>query len=123
MTTRYLEASVIKVLSVMPNITSAELAVKLDAPINSVKNTLSLMRERGQATWQRIGKARLWRLQTPPKKEAPTPVVKPERINKMAGTYAGTELRRNPGIPESRYTAFNLPSLMGGQRVTPRRTA
>jgi hypothetical protein len=105
----------------MPNITSDDLAAKLDAPVNSVKNTLSVMRERGRATWQRVGRTRLWRLQTPGKK-APAPVVKPKRINKMEGTYDGKELRRNPGIPEERYAAFNLPSLMGGQRVTPRRT-
>ena len=123
MTTRYLEKHIIKALAVMPNITSADLAVKLDAPPSSVKNTLSLMRERGRATWQRVGNARLWRLQTPGEKQAPAPVVRPERIGKMAGTYDGKELRRNPGIPEERYAAFSLPSLMGGQRVTPRRTA
>lgn len=123
MTARYLEEHITKVLAVMPDITSADLAVKLDAPLSSVKNTLSFMRERGQATWQRVGKARLWRLQTPAKKQAPATVVKPERIGKMAGTYDGKELRRNPGIPEERYAAFSLPSLMGGQRVTPRRTA
>ena len=84
MTARYLEEHITKVLAVMPDITSADLAVKLDAPPSSVKNTLSLMRERGRATWQRVGNARLWRLQTPGEKQAPAPVVRPERIGKMA---------------------------------------
>jgi len=57
------------------------------------------------------------------KKTKPELTPPPERINKMDGTYDGKELRRNPGIPDSRYAAFNLPSLMGGERVTPRRTA
>jgi len=123
MTTRYLEESITKVLAVMPDITSDDLAAKLDAPAKSVKNTLSGMRERGRATWQRVGRTRLWRLQTPGKK-APAPVVKAERITSLntGKPYDGRELLRNPGIPDERYAAFNLPSLMGGQRVTPRRT-
>lgn len=109
MTARYLEEHITKVLAVMPDITSADLAVKLDAPPSSVKNTLSFMRERGQATWQRVGKARLWRLQTPGKKQATAPVVKPGRINKMAGTYLCPELRSTPYRPGA-MDAFNLPS-------------
>jgi hypothetical protein len=123
MTTRYLEEHIVKVLAVMPDLTSADIAVKLDAPVNSVKNALTLMREKGRATWQRVGKARLWRLLDEPPEKPVAPYVKPERINKMDGTYDGKELRRNPGIPDERYAAFNLPSLMGGERVTPRRTA
>lgn len=109
MTARYLEEHIINVLAAMPDITSADLAVKLDAPLNSVKNTLGFMRERGRATWQRVGKAWLWRLQTPAKKQAPAPVVKPERINKMAGTYLCPELRSTPYRPGA-MDAFNLPS-------------
>jgi len=107
MTARYLEEHITKVLAVMPDITSADLAVKLDAPLSSVKNTLSFMRERGQATWQRVGKARLWRLQTPGL--APAPVVKPARINKMAGTYLCPELRSTPYRPGA-MDAYRLPS-------------
>lgn len=29
---------------------------------------------------------------------------------------------RVPGVPDSRYEAFNLPSLISGQRVYPKRT-
>jgi hypothetical protein len=120
MTTRYLEQSIIKVLAVMPDLTSADLAAKVDAPLNSVKNTLCFMIDRSLVSKQRYGKAWVWRLYEKPEGEN---TGKPERINKMAGTYDGKELRRNPGIPDERYAAFNLPSLMGGERVTPRRTA
>ena len=33
----------------------------------------------------------------------------------------GPELKRPPGIGEARFVAFNLPSLVHGQRVYPKR--
>ena len=35
--------------------------------------------------------------------------------------YTCPELKRPPGIDEARFIAFNLPSLVHGQRVYPRR--
>jgi hypothetical protein len=35
------------------------------------------------------------------------------------GNYQGDELKRNPGIPESRFEAFALPSVINGVRVYP----
>lgn len=37
--------------------------------------------------------------------------------------YDGAELKRNPGIPDERFTAFNLPSIVAGQRIYPKRKA
>lgn len=34
--------------------------------------------------------------------------------------YEGKELHRNPGIPDARFRAFELPSLQGNQRVVPK---
>ncbi|MCB4365432.1 hypothetical protein KIH07_16940 [Hydrogenophaga taeniospiralis] len=43
----------------------------------------------------------------------------PEAVGRTAtrptGTYAGTELQRNPGIGPERYAAFDLPSRMGNR--------
>lgn len=35
------------------------------------------------------------------------------------GNYQGDELKRNPGIPESRFEAFALPSVINGVRIYP----
>lgn len=32
------------------------------------------------------------------------------------------ELRRPPGVPDARFAAFNLPSLINGERVYPKRS-
>lgn len=34
--------------------------------------------------------------------------------------YDGRELKRNPGIDPSRFRAYELPSLQGNKRVTPK---
>lgn len=44
----------------------------------------------------------------------------PATVNTSTG-YDGAELRRNGGIPDSRYAAFNLPSLVNGRREYPTR--
>lgn len=38
-----------------------------------------------------------------------------------SGTYDGAELRRNPGIPDERFRAFELPSMVNGERVPAKR--
>lgn len=120
MTANYLDENIITTLALLPGITSAELAFKLDAPVNTVKNALCRLHDRCKVMKQRNGKSWVWRIYAKPEGEF---TGQPERINKMTGTYDGKELRRNPGIPASRYEAFNLPSLMGGQRIAPRRAA
>jgi hypothetical protein len=43
-----------------------------------------------------------------------------QRIDKMAGTYDGKELMRNPGITEARFEAYRLPSRVAGKLVYPK---
>jgi hypothetical protein len=120
MTANYLDDHIINTLTLMPDITSAELAFKLDAPVNTVKNALCRLHDRRKVMKQRYGKSWVWRTY-----EKPEGVYteQSQRIDKMSGFYDGKELQRNPGIPAARFEAFNLPSLMGGQRVYPRRAA
>jgi hypothetical protein len=44
----------------------------------------------------------------------------PQRIDKMAGTYDGKELMRNPGITDARFEAYRLPSRVAGKLVYPK---
>ena len=45
------------------------------------------------------------------------------RIDVMSlGIYDGKELKRNPGIIDSRFDAFRLPSRVGNQLHYPKRT-
>lgn len=120
MTASYLDDHIITTLTLMPDITSAELAYKLDAPVNTVKNALCRLHERCKVMKQRYGRNWVWRIY---EKAEGVYTEQSERINKMDGFYDGKELQRNPGIPASRFEAFSLPSLMGGQRIYPRRAA
>jgi hypothetical protein len=47
-------------------------------------------------------------------------VYAPQHVNKMAGTYDGKELQRNPGLTDARFEAYRLPSRMGDKLVYPK---
>jgi len=54
------------------------------------------------------------------KKALSQSVYAPQRIDKMAGTYDGKELKRNPGITDARFEAYKLPSRIGDKLVYPK---
>lgn len=120
MTASYLDDHIITTLTLIPDITSAELAYKLDAPVNTVKNALCRLHDRCRVMKQRYGRSWVWRIYVKPEGVY---TGQPPKASKLCGIYDGKELQRNPGIPASRFEAFSLPSLMGGQRVYPRRAA
>ena len=69
------------------------------------------------------------RLKTPTNKPVgpysrakPAPIVEQSEMMRRA-PYDGKELKRNPGIDDSRFEAFNLPSRMGDQLIYPKRRA
>jgi hypothetical protein len=47
-------------------------------------------------------------------------IYAPQRIDKMAGTYDGKELMRNPGITDARFEAYRLPSRVAGKLIYPK---
>ncbi len=50
-----------------------------------------------------------------------TPAARPEVFSRPI--YDGKELRRNPGITDERFRAYELPSLRGGRLVYPKEKA
>jgi len=50
-----------------------------------------------------------------------TPAARPEVFSRPI--YDGKELRRNPGITDERFRAYELPSMRGGRLVYPKEKA
>lgn len=97
------------------------LASATGVPIDKVRAVLSAMRHVGQAVNVGTLKNPLWRQHTPAHDTQTH--AQPQRTVFNRGTYNGAELQRNPGLPASRFAAFDMPSLVNGVRVPPKRPA
>jgi hypothetical protein len=86
--------------------------------IKKVRAALGTMRDMGQAVNVGTLNKPLWRQYTPADLVSSTPATR-----QRAPDYTCPELQRNPGIPASRFAAFDLPSLVNGVRVAPKRPA
>ena len=53
-------------------------------------------------------------------KKKPAQTLVPTREIFERPIYDGKELRRNPGIADERFRAYELPSLQGGRLVYPK---
>ena len=102
-----------------PGLSPQQLASATGVDIKQVRAALGTMRDLGQAVNVGTLKTPLWRQHTPA--DAAQAQAKAERPTWVTGTYDGAELQRNPGIPASRFAAFDLPSLVNGVRVPAKR--
>lgn len=75
----------------------------------SINDALGNLVQQGRI--QNVGSNKKAFYRIKPKQEA----AKPEPVVFDRGTYQGIELQRAPGIPESRYAAFSLPSRIANK--------
>lgn len=99
-----------------PGLSPQQLASATGLPIKQVRTTLNNMHGTRQIANAGTHNKPLWRLTTA------TDMAQTAPATPMTSTpYTCPELQRNPGIPASRFAAFDLPSLVNGQRVDPKR--
>lgn len=99
-----------------PGRSPQELADATGLPIKQVRTTINNMHAVKQAINAGAHNKPLWRLTNA------ADMIKSAPVTPMTGTgYTCPELQRNPGIPDSRFAAFDLPSLVNGKRVDPKR--
>lgn len=109
-------------------ITAQELSERLNLDFRKTASIMGRMRDRGTISARKIGKRNhYWSgsyAEEAAEERKELLNLTPSRTHHnstTAGSYMGEELRRNPGIPAERYAAFDLPSLVSGKRVPPRR--
>lgn len=108
-------------------ITAQELSERLILDFRKTSSIMARMRDRGTISARKIGKRNhYWsgshaEETAEDRKELNLTPSRTHHNSTTADPYMGEELRRNPGIPAERYAAFDLPSLVAGQRVPPRR--
>jgi hypothetical protein len=101
---------VVATLKQIPHQSSDEISSRTGVPLQQVRNALTRLHRDREAVCEMVSKRGRWRLE---KVKAEPGEAKPDRINKMDGYYTCPELQRSPGIHQSRFAAFDLPSRIG----------
>lgn len=111
----------------MQKVTAIKMAAMTGLEVDRARQIMSRLRDRGAICSRKIGGQNHYWSGSYAEDDAEVRQaldLTPSRTlhnSSMSDPYQGEELRRNPGIPAERYAAFDLPSLVAGQRVPPRR--
>jgi hypothetical protein len=131
--------AVFAVIKATPGVTVKEIAEQLNKPCRGVKVAVSNLaaKEKIESDFAKRGvPARYTATYQAPQMAQPMngpghtmkplgklaePTSVPLRNSTKKGDYDGAELGRNPGLTPDRFEAFELPSMVNGVRVPPKR--
>ena len=134
-----LTTAVFEFIKANPGVTVKEISEQLDKPCRGVKVAASNLtaKEKIVSDFTKRGvPARYTAAYQAPQMATPVngpghtmkqlgklaePTSVPLRNSTTSGTYDGAELGRNPGLTPDRFAAFELPSVVNGVRIPPRR--
>ena len=89
-------------------VSAMDIAERIDAPIKRVKGSLANLMTNGAISSSGPSHKRIYRTHQKTSQSTARTVCS----SNTGGSYLGTELKRNPGLTDDRFEAFDLPSRM-----------